>query len=187
MAEGRQALLIMDIQPLVTPAFGGDDALLDRLAGAAKSARSAGVPVLFGKVAFRPGYPDVASSNQLFSGLPGMGLDFQESNPDSDYHPSVRPQEGDHTFTKRRVSSFAGSDLDMLLRGLGVDHVVLTGVATSLVVLSTLRTAADLDYKVTVLSDGCADVDPEVQEVMLTKVFPMQATVVTIAEWAATL
>ena len=187
MAEGRQALLIMDVQPLVTPAFGGDDALLQRLAGAAKSARDAGVPVLFGKVAFRHGYPDVAASNQLFSGLPDMGLDFQESNPAADYHPTVAPQDGDYTFTKRRVSSFAGSNLDMLLRGLGIDHVVLTGVATSLVVLSTLRDAADLDYRVTVLSDGCADADPEVQQVMLTKVFPMQATVTTIADWAATL
>ena len=187
MAGDRQALLIMDIQPLVTPAFGGDAPLLERLAGAAKSARDAGVPVLFGKVAFRPGYPDVAASNQLFSGLPGMGLDFQESNPDSDYHPAVRPQDGDYTFTKRRVSSFAGSDLDMLLRGLGIGHVVLTGVATSLVVLSTLRAAADLDYQITVLSDGCADADPEVQEIMLTKVFPMQATVTTIADWAASL
>ena len=187
MAEGRQALLIMDIMPIVTPAFGGDDALLERLAGAAKSARSAGVPVLFGKVAFRPGYPDVAASNQLFSSLPGMGLDFQESNADTDYHPAVRPQDGDYTFTKRRLSSFAGSDLELLLRSLGVDHVVLTGVATSLVVLSTLRTAADLDYKITVLSDGCADADPEVQQLLMTKVFPGQATVATIAEWAATL
>lgn len=131
MAEGRQALLIMDIQPLVTPAFGGDDALLDRLSGAAKSARSAGVPVLFGKVSFRPGYADVAGSNQLFSALPGMGLDFQESNSATDYHPTVAPQDGDHAFTKRRVSSFAGSDLEVLLRSLQVDHIVLTGVATS--------------------------------------------------------
>ena len=187
MAEGRQALLVMDITPIVTPAFGGDEALLDRLAGAAKSARGAGVPVLFGKVSFRAGYPDVAPSNQLFSRLPGMGLDFQESNSDTDYHSALRPQDGDYAFTKRRLSSFTGSDLDLLLRSLGVDHVVLTGVATSLVVLSTLRSAADLDYKLTVLSDGCADADPEVQELMLTKIFPGQATVQTIAEWAATL
>ena len=187
MPEGRQALLIMDIMPLVTPAFGGDEALLDRLSAAAKAARAARVPVLFGKVAFRPGYPDVAASNQLFTALPGMGLDFQDSNPDTDYHPAVAPQDGDYAFTKRRDSSFVGSDLDVLLRGLDVEHLVLTGVATSGVVLSTLRAAADLDYKITVLSDGCADGDPEVQNVLITKVFPMQATVTTIADWTATL
>jgi nicotinamidase-related amidase len=116
-----------------------------------------------------------------------MGLDFQESNADTGYHPAVAPQEGDLAFTKRRVSSFAGSDLEVLLRSLGVNHIVLTGVATSGVVLSTLRAAADLDYKITVLSDGCADGDPEVQNVLMTKVFPMQATVTTVADWAASL
>jgi nicotinamidase-related amidase len=182
-----QALLIMDIQPLVTPAFGGDDALLDRLSGAAKSARANGVPVIFGRVAFREGYPEVSASNQLFTALPGMGLDFQLSNPATDFHPTVAPQDGDHVILKRRVSSFVGSDLEVLLRSLGINHLVLTGVATSGVVLSTLRAAADLDYQITVLSDGCADGDPEVQNVLMTKVFPMQATVTTVAEWSASL
>lgn len=187
MTADRQALLVMDIMPLVTPAFGGDEALLERLAGAATSARAAGVPVLFGKVAFRPGYPDVAASNGLFSSLPGMGLDFQETNPATDYHPDVAPQVGDLTFTKRRASSFAGSDLELLLRSSEVNHVVLSGVATSLVVLSTVCAAADLDFRITVLSDGCADVDAELHEVLMTKVFPSRATVSTIAEWTATL
>ncbi len=182
-----QALLIMDIQPLVTPAFGGDDALLDRLSSAAKSARATGIPVIFGRVAFRPGYPDVSDNNQLFSALPGMGLDFQESNADTGYHPAVSPQDGDHTFIKRRVSSFAGSDLELLLRSLGVDHIVVTGVATSLVVLSTVRAAADLDFKITVLSDGCADGDPELHDLLMAKVFPAQATVTTVADWTASL
>lgn len=177
----------MDIMPLVTPAFGGDEALLDRLAATAKSARGAGIPVLFGKVAFRPGFPDLAASNQLFSPLADMGLDFQESNPATDYHPAVAPQQGDHTFTKRRVSSFTGSDLDVLLRSLDVDHLVLTGVATSGVVLSTLRAAADLDYRITVLSDGCADADQEAHDLLMTKIFPTQATVATAGEWAAAL
>ena len=88
---------------------------------------------------------------------------------------------------KKRVSSFVGSDLEVLLRGLGVRHLVLTGVATSGVVLSTLRAAADLDFQITVLSDGCADGDPEVQNVLMTKVFPMQATVTTVADWTASL
>jgi nicotinamidase-related amidase len=182
-----QALLIMDIQPLVTPAFGGDDALLDRISAAAKSARANNVPVIFGRVAFRDGYPDVAASNQLFSSLPGMGLDFQESNADTGYHPAVPPQAGDHTFTKRRVSSFVGSDLDLLLRSLGVNHIVVTGVATSLVVLSTVCAAADLDYQVTVLSDGCADADPELHDVLMAKVFPARGTVTTVADWTSSL
>jgi len=54
-------------------------------------------------------------------------------------------------------------------------------------VLSTLRQAADLDYQLTVLADGCLDADPEVHRVLLKKVFPRQAAVVGIADWTASL
>jgi nicotinamidase-related amidase len=53
------------------------------------------------------------------------------------------------------------------------------------VVLSTLRQAADLDYRLTVLADGCLDADPEVHRVLLGKVFPRQAEVTSIADWTA--
>jgi nicotinamidase-related amidase len=86
--------------------------------------------------------------------------------------------------TKRRVSAFTGSDLEVVLRGLGVGKLVLTGIATSGVVLSTLRQAADLDYQLAVLADGCLDADPEVHRVLTEKIFPRQAQVTTVAEWA---
>jgi nicotinamidase-related amidase len=60
---------------------------------------------------------------------------------------------------------------------------VLAGIATSGVVLSTIRQAADLDYELTVLEDGCADADPEVHRVLMEKVFPRQASVITAQEW----
>jgi len=63
--------------------------------------------------------------------------------------------------------------------------MVLAGIATSGVVLSTLREAADKDYRITVLSDGCADADEEVHRVLTTKVFLRQADVMTVDEWAA--
>jgi nicotinamidase-related amidase len=87
--------------------------------------------------------------------------------------------------TKRRVSAFTGSDLEVVLRSLGAGTLVLTGIATSGVVLSTLRQAADLDYRLVVLADACLDADPEVHRVLLEKVFPRQATVRTAAQWAA--
>jgi nicotinamidase-related amidase len=62
---------------------------------------------------------------------------------------------------------------------------VLTGIATSGVVLSTLRQAADLDYRLIVLADACLDADPEVHRVLTEKVFPRQAEVRTVAEWTA--
>ena len=83
------------------------------------------------------------------------------------------------------MSAFTGSDLEVLLRGLGAGTLVLTGIATSGVVLSTVRQAADLDYRLVVLSDACLDAEPEVHRVLIEKVFPRQATVQTVAQWAA--
>ena len=87
------------------------------------------------------------------------------------------------TVIKRRVSAFTGSDLEVILRAQGIQHIVLTGVATSGVVLSTTREAADKDYRITILRDGCADGDEEVHHVLTTKVFPRQAEVITVDEW----
>ena len=98
-------------------------------------------------------------------------------------HPAVEPLENDVIVTKRRISAFTGSDLEVVLRAQNIDHIVLAGIATSGVVLSTLREAADKDYRITVLSDGCADRDEEVHRVLLTKIFPRQADVITIHEW----
>jgi len=64
---------------------------------------------------------------------------------------------------------------------------VLSGVATSGVVLSTLREAADKDYQITVLADGCGDGDEEVHRVLTTKVFLPQANVVNVKEWVGSL
>jgi nicotinamidase-related amidase len=95
----------------------------------------------------------------------------------------VAPEPADIVVVKKRVSAFAGSDLDVVLRSREVDSLVLTGIATSGVVLSTLCQAADLDYDLTVLRDGCADIDAEVHRVLLDKVFPRRATVLSTDEW----
>lgn len=80
-----------------------------------------------------------------------------------------------------------GPDLDIILRAGGITHLVLAGIATSGVVLSTVRQAADLDYQLTVLSDGCLDADPEVHRMLTEKIFPRQAEVVRIGAWTAQL
>jgi nicotinamidase-related amidase len=51
------------------------------------------------------------------------------------------------------------------------------------VVLSTLCRANDLDFGLTVLSDACLDTDPEVHRVLVERLFPQWADVVTVDEW----
>ena len=68
---------------------------------------------------------------------------------------------------------------DIMLREMGVDTLILMGVATSGYVLSTIRWAVDINYKPVVVGDACSDPDPEVHRVLTEKVYPRQATVLT--------
>ena len=181
----RAALVVMDVQNgIVERIADASTTLLPTVAGAVEAARSTGTAVIFVRVAFRPGAPEMSARNRSFAALastPGLG----EDDPSTGIHPAVAPRPSEVIVTKRRVSAFAGSDLDVVLRSLEVDHLVLAGISTSGVVLSTVRQAADLDYRLTVLADGCADPDPEVHRVLLDKVFPRQATVVDTRAWVA--
>jgi len=181
----RSAILIMDYQTAVVAGFGTDqEALLRRSAGVLKAARAAALPVIYVVVGFRPDYPEISPRNLTFSGIKQSGR-FASCDRDAEIHPEVAPQPGDLTIVKHRVSAFAGTDLEMILRARDIDTLILFGIATSGVVLSTLREAFDKDYTLTVLSDLCADADPEVHRVLLEKVFPRQAKVLTTAEWIA--
>ncbi len=93
-------------------------------------------------------------------------------------HPTVAPKAGEVVVTKHRVSAFAGTDLDMILRANGIQPVILAGIATGGVVLSTIRYAADADYRLVVVEDCCADRDLEVHRVLMEKVFARQTTAV---------
>jgi len=179
----KTALLVMDVQRAVVHRY-PDPAYLPRLHQATSAARAAGLPVIYVAVGFRPGYPEVSTRNKMFGRLAGAGAPAA-SDEATQIHPDVAPEPGDILVTKKRVSAFAGSDLDLVLRSGGIDHLVLTGIATSGVVLSTLRQAADLDFGLTVLADGCLDSDPEVHRVLVEKVFPQQAEVITVADWVA--
>jgi nicotinamidase-related amidase len=178
------ALLVMDVQRGIVERFAGDPGYLPRLSGAITAARAGGIPVVYVTISFRPGHPEISARNTTFAAIAGSGR-FVSGDRATEIHPAVAPGPGDLVVIKRRVSAFTGSDLQVVLRSLGADTLVLTGIATSGVVLSTLRQAADLDYRLVALSDGCLDADPEVHRVLTEKVFPRQATVRTVAQWAA--
>jgi len=176
----RPALLVMDVQPGVIDRAPDPAAYLARVTEAVRAARAQAVPVIHVVVGFRPGMPEVGRHNQTFSAARQQRPAFL-----FDPRPAITPEAGDLVVTKRRVSAFTGSDLEVLLRAGEIDHLVLCGIATSGVVLSTLREAADKDYRCTVLGDLCADTDPEVHAVLTGKVFPRQARVMNGADWVA--
>jgi nicotinamidase-related amidase len=177
------ALLVMDVQRGIVERF-DDPGYLQRVSDAAAAARAAAIPVVYVTIGFRPGHPEISPQNLTFAAVGERG-GFVEGDRATEIHPAVAPQPGDLVVTKRRVSAFTGSDLEVVLRGLGAQTLVLCGIATSGVVLSTLRQAADLDYRLVVLADACLDADPEVHRVLTEKVFPRQATVTTAAQWTS--
>lgn len=181
----HSALLVMDVQTRIVNMIKEHDELIANIKKSISLARSHNMPVIYVQVTFRDGYPEVSPNNKSFSMIK-QGAAFAEPEAMSIY-PEVAPVDGDIVVTKRRVSAFTGSDLEVVLRSQNIHHLILSGIATSGVVLSTLREAADKDYQLTVLSDCCADSDDEVHNVLMTKVFPRQADVVTVADWQKTL
>lgn len=182
MSDETAALLVMDFQEGIVERF-GDTAVVDRAARAIAAAREAALPVIYVKVDFRPGFPEVSPHNRTFSQVAGSGFLGDKAR----VHPDVAPESDDVVVTKRRVSAFTGSDLEVVLRAKQIGRLILAGISTSGVVLSTLREAADRDYELVVLSDCCADGDQEVHRVLLEKVFPRQAEVLDFESWARTL
>lgn len=181
----KNALLLMHIQRSMVARSGEDAGYLARLRGAVEAARAADTPVMHAVVGFRAGHPEASARNKmlnLLGTLPG-GIGFTPGDPGAQIHPDVAPGAADLVVTTTRLGAFASSDLDVLLRAREIDGLVLAGIATSGVVLSTLRQAADLDYRLTVLADGCLDADPEVHRVLTEKVFPVQADVLTVGDW----
>jgi nicotinamidase-related amidase len=185
----RTALLLMDFQNAIVERFTAGDggALLRTTAAAVAAARSAGVTVGHVGVAFtdedRAAIPD---RNKSFAPMAANGYLAVGSGPAA-FHDDLAPVDGDVVVRKRRVGAFSTTDLAARLAERGVDTLVLAGIATSGVVLSTVRDAADRDYRLFVLADACADLDPEVHRVLTEQVFPRQAEVIDVAAFTAAL
>ncbi len=143
-----------------------------------EAARKAGILVIYVVVNFREGYPEISDHNKAFSSRKKSGA-IPPADPVDLICPEVAPQPGEPIVVKHRVNAFFGTDLDMILRARGIETLVLLGHATSGVILSTVRYAADADYDLIVVEDGCADHVPEVHKLLMERVFPRQAIVTT--------
>jgi nicotinamidase-related amidase len=176
----RTAVLSMDLQTGIVSQYVKDDGLIPRAASVLQQARRAHLPVVHVKVGFRPDVPEASPRNLFLSAIkasPPHQRFFQ--NQSGAIHPGIAPDEGDLIVTKSRVSAFAGTDLDLLLRAKDVNTLILFGIATSGVVLSTVLQGADMDYRLVVVKDCCVDLDPDLHTCLVDKVLPRQATVVS--------
>jgi nicotinamidase-related amidase len=180
----RSALLSMDLQAGVVSAHVKDEGFISRAAAVIEQARRAGMLIVHVKVGFRPNVPEASPRNRFLSAVkdsPRHQRFFQGES--GAIHPALAPAASDLVVTKSRLSAFAGTDLELLLRARDVHTVVLFGAATSGVVLSTLLAAFDADYEIVVAKDCCADLDTELHQTLLEKLFPRLASVVTANEF----
>ncbi|MEA5363019.1 isochorismatase family cysteine hydrolase [Amycolatopsis sp., V23-08] len=178
----KTALVVGDLQRGITGRFAFTRAVVEPLRDLLPRARAAGTLVVFIRTAFRVNKADLPPGDALYAGFYDAGDAFHEGSAGSEVDLPVQPE--DVVILKRRASAFAATDLDLVLRAQGVDSVAVAGVATSAMVAATCYDAADRGYRVTVLSDGCADADPAVHDFFLDKVFPSRGfEIVSCAKW----
>jgi nicotinamidase-related amidase len=178
------AVLGMDLQTGVVSIYVKDpNDFLARVARVLDAARASGMRLIHARVGFRPGLPEVGSRNPLLAAIKQSARHqklFEGAT--GEIHPAVAPREGEVVITKHRVSAFAGTDLDLILRANDIDTLVLLGIATSGVVLSTALQASDADYRVVIVRDCCADLDEGLHACLLDKLFPRLGTVLSSSE-----
>ena len=181
----RTAVLSMDLQSAIVSIYAGkDEQFLPRVANVLRQARLAKMIIIHVQVGFRANLPEINSRNALFSGIknsPQHRKIFEGTA--GAIHPDVAPEGDDIIVTKHRINAFAGTDLDMILRANDIDTLVLLGIATSGVVLSTQHHAVDADYRLVVIKDCCADLDQELHVCLLDKLFPRMARVLSTEEF----
>jgi nicotinamidase-related amidase len=179
----RTALLAMDFQVGHLNRMPGD--YLPLAARALDRARASEIPVIHVALQLRPDHVDVHPRNKMFGALPPQA--YTSADPGAAIHPDVAPRGSEIVVHKNRVSAFAGNNLHQILAAQDIDHLVLAGVATSGIVLSTLLQAVDLDYRVTVLADACADPNPDLHDTLINDVYPRRGEVTTVDNWAQAL
>jgi len=133
----------------------GRDQVIERAGRLLAGARIAGVPVVSVRVAFRPDHADVLQNAQIFRDVVKMGA-MIEGSWGAAFLDGLGPLPGEFVVTHNRIGAFHGSTLDAVLRVIRAGRLIVAGVATSSVVLTTVGQAVDLGYEVIVAEDACS-------------------------------
>ena len=189
ITPSRTAVLIIDMQvdfaspqgalggfidmSVVEPALAAADAL-------AANARAAGVPVVFVGLSTTPETDSPAWNERMRrrGGDPDTDAALCRAGQVGSEFYGPKPSPGEVVVAKTRYSGFVGTDLDVQLKALGVDTLVVAGLTTECCVDSTVRDAFDLDYHVFVVADACAAYEADIHEASL-KVMALNSAILT--------
>lgn len=131
-------------------------------------AREQQLSIIHVRIAFRPDYADCPRNTPIFRKTIELGA-VKEGEWGAEFMTPLQPLECEREFvvTHQRISAFAGTSLDNLLRMLDAQHVIVGGVATHSVVEHTVRDATDRGYEVTIVADACAAGSPDIHDAAL--------------------
>lgn len=175
------ALLVMDYQNGIIGRVEHGDELLAIARNLIRTVREHGGTIGYVRVAFADGdWDGVPDSSAMKKRVQAYGDALSVDNPSTQIPEQIAPQEGDIVVIKKRVGPFGTTDLHEQLQARGIDTLILAGISTSGVVLSTVRDAHDRDYRVIVLEDACADPDREVHDFLTQRIFPHQGEVTDV-------
>ena len=149
------------------------------------AARQSGATAVYTRVAWQPGYSDLAANSPLLGMVAQFGA-LAEGSAKAEIVPQLTPQDGDVVVTHQRVGGFSASQLDVILRSRGIDTVLFAGVATNASVESTARQASDLGYRTIIVADACSAADPAAHDASLASL-GLLAEITTTAEAAGAL
>lgn len=180
------ALLMMDLQNAsISQGDGAKHAESQNLAAnvsrLASEARSLDVPVVHVHLVIEPDARGLKLNAPLFHRIK-QHLSLVRGSWGALPAKGLEPQEGDLVVEKMRMNSFFGTPLEPLLRGLGVETVILTGASTNIVVEHTARHAADLGFEVVVAEDGTSCLGDEWQRASIDYALPIVSKVATCEE-----
>ena len=180
----RTALLVMDYQVGLVHHLPDAQALLERVDTAVTDVRARGGHVGWVRVAFDDADFDAIPPSSVMARMatPDRRAALHADAPASQIHDRLTPQPNDITVRKTRVGAFTTTDLDQQLRDRAVTTLVLAGISTSGVVLSTVREAMDRDYRIIVLGDASADPDPDTHAFLTSTIFPRHTTVIDVGD-----
>ena len=168
------------------PAHAASQNVVANVAQLADAARAKGVPVIHIWYIVEQGAPGLKQNAPLFEGVRGANA-LVRGTWGAAPADGLEPKDGDHIVEKMRMNGFYDTRLDILLRGLGVETLIITGAWTNMSIEHTARHAADAGYRAVVASDGTSTVNDEWQRAALEYAMTNVAQVGTCSEIASAL
>lgn len=174
----RTALVVMHYQTDILNLFPDvAPTLLANTRRLCDAARARDVAVYFAKIHFAPGYPEISPLNRNGQGIRQLGL-FVEDR----ISPELGRQPDEPIIVAHRASVFFGTDLQVRLSAQGIDTLVMVGIASTGVMLSSVAYASDADYRLLTVKDCCYDPDPVVHDHLFATAFASRTAVLSLAD-----